>query len=118
MKDFYRTTKLAVYCMGSRAFVRDDNADFRTIPLREQIHQTGRQMLDLQQRIWELNEEINVNEGKEKLQFILKQNELRKEKEGLQSRKIKPEPFKLEGYDITSDGYFVQRLDQIGDLEF
>jgi hypothetical protein len=111
--------------MGSKTFARDDNADFRTIPLREQIHKKGRQMLDLQQRIWELDEEIRISQGNEQADYVNQQNELRKEyaalrneKEDLQSGKTKPEPFKLEGYTLNDNGFYVPKMDQIRDLEF
>lgn len=81
-------------------------------------------MLDLQHRIWELDEEIRISEGEEKNNYINQQNEIRKEysslkkvKEGLESGKIKPEMFKLKGYTTTEDGYYVP-LDRIENLEF
>lgn len=93
--------------------------------LEEKLNSIGSQMLSLQQRIWELNEEINVNEGAEQIKYMLQQNKLRKEyaalkqeKTDFESHKIKPEPFKLEGYVMTEDGYYIPKDDDLQNLKF
>lgn len=118
------TPPIQVFMIHDRV-LRGISIEDRTFTLSEQIHRTGRGMLDLQQRIWELDEEINTSQGNEQANYVNQQNEIRKEysslkkiKEGLESGKIKPEPFKLEGYTLTDDGFHVPKMDKIEDLIF
>lgn len=118
------TPPIQVFMIHDRV-LRGISIEDRTFTLSEQIHRTGRGMLDLQQRIWELDEEINTSQGENQIQHMIKQNKLRKEysdlkqqKENLENGKTNPPQFKLKDYTLTDDGFHVPKMDKIEDLIF
>jgi len=108
----YITIIYLLSMQGSKTVISDS----RNVSLTDRISRMGRNMLELQQRIWDLDEEIKISQGQEQAEYIIKQNKLReeyaaikKEKNDLEGGKIKP--YQLKDHTITEYGCYVPKND-------